>query len=242
MKVRVVVPVAHARFNDEAREEFVRWSAPGTEVSVVNLDEGPQSIESECEDALVVPDFLRKAKDAESEGCDAIICDCFGDPGVRAARELVDVPVIGPGEAAMLLAAALGYKFSVITVLRQVFPLIEAVAWRTGVESKLASIRAVDIPVLELCDKGRMIAALHAEMRRALEDDSAQVVVLGCTGMMGVAAELQARLKTDAFQVPVVDPVAAAMKLAETLAGLGIRQSRLAYHKPKVFEAEHSAA
>src|SRR5215470_4871721 len=128
MKVRVIVPLAHDRFNSEAKQEFARWCAVGTEVSVVNLDKGPESIESECEDALVVPDFLRKAKEAEAARCDAVICDCFADPGVRAARELVNIPVIGPGEASMLLAASLGQKFSVITVLRQVFPLIEAVA------------------------------------------------------------------------------------------------------------------
>ena len=242
MKIRVVAPVAHARFNQEAAEEFGRWAAPGTEISVVNLDEGPQSIESECEDALVVPDFLRKAKEAEAAGCDAVICDCFGDPGVRAARELVDIPVIGPGEAAMLLAAALGHKFSVVTVLCQVFPLINAVAWRSGVDRKLASIRSVDIPVLELSDKARMVAALHSQMVRAIQDDHAEVLVLGCTGMMGVAAQLQKSLKSDGFDVPVVDPVAASMKLAETTVALGVRQSRLAYHKPKAYLAARTAA
>jgi len=237
MRIRVVVPVAHSRFNQETREEFIRWSAPGTDVSVVNLEEGPQSIESECEDALVVPDFLRKAKEAGTDGCDAVICDCFADPGVRAARELVDIPVIGPGEAAMLLAAALGRRFSVVTVLQQVFPLIEAVAWRAGVEKKLASIRAVDIPVLELSDKARMTSALHTQSVRALEDDHAQVIILGCTGMMGVAAQLQDTLRSDGIEVPVVDPVAASMKLAETEVTLGVRQSRLAYHKPKMYQA-----
>ena len=237
MRIRVVVPVAHTRFNQEAKEEFVRWSAPGTDVTVVNLDEGPQSIESECEEALVVPDFLRKAKAAEAEGSDAIICDCFGDPGVRAARELVDIPVIGPGEASMLLAAALGQRFSVVTVLQQVFPMIEGVAWRAGVEKKLASIRAVDIPVLELCDKTRMTSALHTQMVRAIKEDRAQVMILGCTGMMGVAAQLQDTLKRGGIDVPVVDPVAASMKLAETMVALGVRQSRLAYHRPKSYQA-----
>jgi allantoin racemase len=242
MNIRVVAPVAHARFNQETAEEFGRWASTGTEVSVVNLDEGPQSIESECEDALVVPDFLRKAKEAESAGCDAVICDCFGDPGVRAARELVEIPVIGPGEAAMLLAASLGHKFSVVTVLCQVFPLINAVAWRSGVDRKLASIRSVDIPVLELHDKARMIAALHKEMERAIHEDHAEVLVLGCTGMMGVAKQLQQTLKDGGLDVPVVDPVAAAMKLAETTVSLGVRQSRLAYHKPKAYLAARTAA
>jgi allantoin racemase len=242
MKIRVVVPLAHTRFNQEAKDEFANCAAAGAEISVVNLDEGPQSIESECEEALVVPDFLRKAKDAEISGCDAIICDCFGDPGVHAAREAVDIPVIGPGEASMLLAAGLGQRFSVVTVLRQVFPLIEAVAWRAGVERKMASIRSVEIPVLELCDKALMTTALHGEMRRAIQDDGAQVLVLGCTGMMGVAAQLRQLLASDGMDVPVIDPVASSVKAAETMVALGLRQSRLAYHKPKTYQAARSAA
>jgi len=111
------------------------------------------------------------------------------------------------------------------------------VAWRAGVEKKLASIRAVDIPVLELSDKARMTSALHTQSVRALEDDHAQVIILGCTGMMGVAAQLQDTLRSDGIEVPVVDPVAASMKLAETEVTLGVRQSRLAYHKPKMYQA-----
>jgi len=241
MNIRVVVPVAHKRFNQVAKDEFAAWSADTTEVSIVNLDEGPESIESECEDALVVPDFLRKAKEAEIAGCKAIICDCFADPGVRGGREVVDIPVIGPGEASMLLAASLGQRFSVVTVLRQVFPLLEAVAWRAGVDRKLASLRSVDIPVLEVGDKTRTSSALHEQAVRAINEDGAHVVVLGCTGMMGVARQLHERLAFEGVDVPVVDPVAAAMKLAETTVALGLRQSRLTYHKPKTYTAASTA-
>ena len=242
MRILVVVPLVGTQFNREVEEEFAAGAAPGTEIRVVNLDEGPQSIESECEEALAVPDFLRKAKRAEESGFDAIICDCFGDPGVRAAREAVGIPVIGPGEASMLLAATLGRKFSVVTVLRSVFPMIEALAWHAGVDRKLASMRSVDIPVLELLDKERMVAALHEQMIHAIQDDDAHVLVLGCTGMMGVAKQLEARLAGSGLEVPVVDPVAAALKQAETLVALGLRQSRRTYTRPKSFQTVRNAA
>lgn len=242
MDIRVVVPVANSSFNPEVGRAFGAFAAPGTRISVVNLGEGPQSIESECEDALVVPDFLRKAKDAERDGCAAVICWCFADPGVRAAREAVDIPVVGPGEAAMLLAAALGQRFSVVTVQRSLFPLIESVAWHAGVDRKLASVRSVDIPVLETTDTGRLSTRLYEEMVRAVQEDDAHVLILGCAAMVGVARELEARLAADGLDVPVVDPVAASLKMAETLATLGMKQSRRTYHRPKTCEATRSAA
>jgi allantoin racemase len=237
MKIRVVVPIASDRFNGEVATEFSACANSTTTFSIVSLDEGPQSIESECEEALVVPDFLRKAKEAERVGCDAIICDCFGDPGVHAARELVNIPVIGAGESSVLLAAALGERFSVVTALRSVFTLIGNVARRAGVREKLASIRSVDIPVLELNDKQKMSDALFNRMVQAIKEDDAHVLILGYTGMMGVAGSLQARLAINGFDVPVIDPVGAAVKQAETMIALGIHQSRLTYHRPKAYEA-----
>lgn len=241
MKARVVIPIVSDHFNREVAVEFGAYAGPTTELSVVSLDEGPHSIESECEEALVVPDFLRKSKEAEKAGCDAIICDCFGDPGVHAAREVVDIPVIGAGESSMLLAAALGQRFSVITVLRSVFTMIENLARRAGVSGKLASIRSVDIPVLELHDKERMNSALFDQMVQAVQEDDAHVLILGCTGMMGVARGSQTRLASSGFDVPVVDPVGAAMKCAETMVALGVRQSRLTYHRPKTYQASTKA-
>jgi allantoin racemase len=236
MNIRVVVPVASCRFDREVETEVSAYASPGTKISVVSLDEGPQSIESECEEALVIPDFLRKAKAAEAAGFDAVICDCFGDPGVHAARELVNIPVVGPGESSMLIAASLGQRFSVVTVLPSVFTMIDNLARRAGVGGKLASIRSVDIPVLELHDKEKMSFALFERMVRAIKEDHAHVLILGCTGMMGVAGDLQRRLAAAGFDVPVIDPIGAALKYAEAMVALGIRQSRLTYHQPKAYE------
>jgi allantoin racemase len=236
MKIRVVVPIASDYFNSEVVTEFSAYASSDTRISAVSLDEGPQSIESECEEALVVPDFLRKCKDAEKEGCDAIICDCFGDPGVHAARELMTLPVIGAGESSMLLAAGLGQRFSVVTVLPSVFTMIENLAQRAGVGGKLASVRSVDIPVLDLHDKERMVTALFENMVGAIDEDRAHVLILGCTGMMGVAANLRSKLIANGLDVPVIDPVGAAVKQAETMVALGVHQSRLTYHRPKAYQ------
>lgn len=233
MKIRVVIPICHNTFNDEALREFSQYASPGTEISVANIAEGPRSIESEYEEAMSVPGILALVQEAEQDGCDAAISDCFGDPGVRPGREVVSIPVIGPAEASFLLAAGLGQRFSVVTVLKSVVPMIEHLVHAAGVGSRLASIRTIDIPVLDLQDAEAMKKALYREMVSAIQDDDAHVLVLGCTGMMGVAEELQAKLHKAGFEVPVVSPTAAAVRLAETMVRMGVRHSRLTYMKPK---------
>lgn len=233
VKIRVVIPVCHTTFNDEALREFNQYASPGTQISVANIAEGPRSIESEYEEAMAVPGILALLQEAERDACDAAISDCFGDPGVRPGRELVSIPVIGPAEASFLLAAGLGQRFSVVTVLKSVVPMIEHLVHAAGVESKLASVRTIDIPVLDLTDIEAMKKALYREMIAAIQEDDAHVLVLGCTGMMGVAEELQEALRTAGFEVPVVSPTAAAVRQAETLVRLGLRYSRLTYVRPK---------
>jgi allantoin racemase len=233
MKIRVVIPVCHSTFNDETLHEFRQYASPGTEISVANIADGPRSIESEYEEAMSVPGILALVQQAERDGCDAAISDCFGDPGVRPARELVNIPVIGPAEASFLLAAGLGRRFSIVTVLKSVVPMIDHLVHGAGVESRLASVRTIDIPVLGLTDIGAMKTALYREMVAAIQDDGAHVLVLGCTGMMGVAEELQAKLHDAGFDVPVVSPTAASVCLAENLVRLGLRYSRLTYMQPK---------
>jgi allantoin racemase len=232
LKVKVIIPITSPVFDAEAVQEFSGYAFPGTEISVTHLDYGPASVECELDEALCVPDFLNKARQAEADGFDAVICSCFGDPGVKPARELLNIPVVGAAEASMHFAASLGQRFSVVTVLANVAPLMENLAVQYGVDQKLASVRAVNIPVLDLEDKQKLVNALHRDMLAAITEDRAHVLVLGCTGMMGVARDLERRLKRDGYEVPVVDPAAASLKFVEALVAMGLKQSRLTAMPP----------
>jgi allantoin racemase len=233
MRIRVILPVSHNRLNEVSLREATRYSSSQTDISVATLAYGPQSVEGSYEEAMAVPGILECAQQAEQDGCDAIIMDCFGDPGVTAARELLDIPVIGPAEASFLLASSLGRRFSVVTVLESVVPLIEHLVIAAGLPSRLASIRNIDMPVLSLCDKETMKRALRAEMLLAIRQDHAHVLILGCTGMTDVAEELQAELLAEGYDVPVISPIGAAVRLAETMVALRLKQSRLTYTRPK---------
>ena len=232
MKIRVVVPIIVGVFDKEVEKEFKAYSSENTEIEIVHLDRGTASIESVYDESLAAPDILNKTIEAEKKGCDGVIIDCFGDPAVKAAREIVDIPVLGAAEPSMLFACSLGHKFSVVTVLENVIPMIENIAKVLGVKEKLASVRSVDIPVLELHDKEKLKNALYKEMLKAIKEDKAHVLILGCTGMMGVAKSLHEMLEKEGYDVPVIDPAAASIKFLEALIGLGVKQSRLTYMKP----------
>lgn len=148
------------------------------------------------------------------------------------AREIVDIPVVGAAKPSMLFACSLGHMFSVVTVLENVIPMIANSARVLGVGEKLASVRSIGIPVLELQDKERVKSALHGEMLKAIREDWAHVLILGCTGMMGMARDLHEMLKEDGYDLPVIDPAAASITFLEALLGLEVRQSRVTYMKP----------
>lgn len=232
MKIRVLLPTVVDIFVEETIQEFKHYVPESVEVEVCNLDYGPASVEGEYDEALAVPNLLEKAIEGEKSGCDGIISLCFGDPGVKPAREVVNIPVVGAGEASMLYASLLAKTFSVVTVLPNVVPMIENISTVLGLRAKLASVRYVNIPVLELVDKKKMEDALFEEMIVAIEQDQAHALVLGCTGMMGVATTLQERLKERGYDVPVIDPSFAAAKMTESLIAMNIKQSGLTYMPP----------
>jgi len=229
MKICVVVPILKQKiFEEITRKELEAARRKDVEISVVSIDKGPASIESAYDEEIAAPWILERIKEAEEKGFDAAIIDCMGDPALQAAREIVSIPVIGPCQASMAIASTLCDKFSVVTVLRSVLPLFRRLAKEYGFESKVASVRSVEVPVLELEEKRSEVKArLLAESKKAVEEDEAGAIILGCTGMIGMARELQ-----EALGIPVIDPAVASMKLAESLVDMKISHSKLVYPKP----------
>jgi len=227
MKIRVIVPVTTQEFVATTGPQYTAAARPDVEISVVGLDRGPASLESDYEDALAVPDLLARVRTAEAEGMDAVIIDCMADPGLAPARELASIPIVGPAQTAMHLAAILAHRFSVITVLERDIPLMDRLARLYGLESSLASARPVHIPVLELGqDRERLMEALVEQSARAVTEDGAHAIVFGCTGMKGLAQEVERALAERGYPVPVIDPSLAALKLAEGLVDLGLSHSK----------------
>jgi len=150
-KILVIDPITTDSFNDMTKNYLEEIKSPDVEIEVVNIKAGPSSIETFYDEAFALPEILKTIDEYEYKSrCDAIVINCFVDPAVNAARELTDVPVVGPAEASMMIALMLGHKFGVISTFRNSGPWIELQARNMGIEQRLAGAIGVDIPVLEL--------------------------------------------------------------------------------------------
>jgi len=203
-------------------------AAPGTRISAVNPDTGPESIEGYYDEALAVPGLLRAIAAGESRGVDGHVVACFDDTGLDACRALARAPVVGIGEAAFHAASLIAGRFSVVTTLGRSIPAIEANLARYGLAARCARVRACEVPVLDLERRDPdTCRRIDAEIAAAMREERAEAIVLGCAGMADFAGELAAR-----HGLPVVDGVAAAVVLVEGLVRLGLRTSKLGGYAP----------
>lgn len=232
MKIHIVVPITSDQFNEQIEQEARGFLRPEIDLEISHLQSGPASIESFYDEVLAGPPIVAEVSEAADNGADAVFITCFGDPAVSAARELVDIPVVGGFEPAIATALTLGERFSVVTVLENVVPMISGLATRMGIGSRLASIEVIDTPVLELQDGDALLKSLFEASCRAIETHGADVLVLGCTGMLGVAATLQEKLEAEHVRVPVVDPTGASLGLLLTLQSMDLKPSRKTYMPP----------
>lgn len=231
MQIGVITPLVTEGFRPP--DDLISLESPTVEIRHQYLELGPASIESDFDDVLAGPGTVACAIRAYQDGADAVVVDCFGDIAVGASREAVPIPVVGPGEVSMHLAYQLGHRYSVIAVLERVIRRIENRARLYGVADRLASVRSVDAPVLELHDDPDDLAArLARESVAAVRDDGAHVIVLGCTGMSSAARAVCHQLRIAGYEVPVIEPLAAAVRFAEGLVQLGLTASQLSYPSP----------
>lgn len=231
LDIRLITPVTTRGIRDLAEIAHLETADLGFSHSMIDI--GPPSIESEVDDALAVPGTLAKALQAEREGVDAIVLDCMADPGLKPVRELVKVPVLGPSETSMHLAAMLGHRFSIVTVLESVRPMLGNLARAYGVADRLASLEVVDIPVLELHARLEEVQeALAEKALQAIRNHHADVVILGCTGFLGCADRISRRLLAEGYDIPVIDPIPATVLMAAGVARAGLRHSKKAYATP----------
>jgi allantoin racemase len=231
MKLRIVNPNTTEAMTDGIGRAARAVAAAGTVIEAVTSSTGPVSIEGYYDEALSLPGLLKAIADGEAAGADAHIIACFDDTGLDAARQLASGPVIGIGEAAMHAATLIAHRFTVVTTLSRSIAALETNVLKLGFDRR-ARVRASDVAVLELEREGSDARArIDAEIRRAIAEDRAEAIVLGCAGMAQLATDL-----SKAHGLPVIDGVGAAVKLAEMLVALGLKTSKIGgyqWAKPK---------
>jgi allantoin racemase len=222
MRLRVINPNTSASMTALIGRAAQAVAAPGTRIDAVQPSFGAPSVEGHHDEVWAAAGVAEQVRAGEAAGADAHVIACFGDPGLHAARELAVGPVVGIAEAAFHAATLLAAGFSVVTTLSRTCGIAEHLVLQYGFERRCRGIHGTDIAVLDLEDPASDAHARILECAtRALESDRSGAIVLGCAGMAGLCAALQQRLG-----VPVIDGVAAAVKLAESLVALGLRTSK----------------
>jgi allantoin racemase len=228
MKIMVINPNTSESMTNHIREELNRIKRPDTELTVVCAESGPETIESAYDEAFAIPPTLELVKKANQEDYHAIIIACFSDPGLEAAKEISKLPVIGIEESSLHMAAMLGAKFSVITPRRERIPSKREHVHMRGLDYFLASVRSLDLSVAETDAEPEKTKERVLEVaQKAVDEDGAEVIILGCAGMAGYAKEIERKLR-----VKVLDPSAVALKVAEAMADLGLTQSKRGLFSP----------
>lgn len=191
---------------DEAR----RAASPGTELTLLTAPFGVAYIETELEALIGAYASLISISDNLGEH-DAIVMAAFGDPGIAALRDAFDRPVVGLTEAALIRAGELAKRFSIVAITPRIAAWYRRVVEGYGYGARLASIRALDAPITDIAGvQDEHAARLKALCDAAVKQDGAQALILAGAPLAGLARRISG------LPVPLVDPIAAAVRQAES--------------------------
>ena len=222
MRILVVNVNTTQSMTDSIAAQARTVAAPGTEIIELTPRFGAESCEGNFDSYLAAIGVMDRVL-SYPDPFDAVIQAGYGEHGREGLQELLDEPVVDITEAAASTAMFLGHKYSVITTLDRTVPLIEDRLKLAGLDARCASVRASGLGVLELEeDPARAVATIVEQAARAVAEEKAEVIVLGCGGMAGLDDQIRKRTG-----VPVVDGVAAAVTIAESLVRLGLSTSKV---------------
>jgi allantoin racemase len=227
MRIRNLLTVVSPRVEAGLKKQREHWAEPDVVIEVEKIRRGPYSLEFAAEERVAAPYILEAAIRAERDGVDAVIPECMLDPALRAARELVRIPVISPAKAGMAFAISLGMHVAIVGV-KNGQSLLEEIIRSYGLLNHICSFRAVDVPPAELAEGApKSFQTTLEQCQCAIENDRADVILLGCTAMSIFAKELHERL-----DIPVVEPSACAIRMAIDLIRMGLSHSKICYPTP----------
>jgi allantoin racemase len=222
MKLLVLNPNTSESVTEKIAAVARSAAAADTVIDFVTAHRGVPYIATRAEAVIGGQVVLEILAEREIE-FDAAVIAAFGDPGLGGARELMSIPVVGLAEASVLMACPLGRKFSIVSFSSRLEPWYrECVAWH-GLTERLASIRMLDAQIAEVGNVQSENEDLLVKLaERAIQEDGAEVVILAGAPLAGLASVVR-----DRISVPVVEGVAASVKMAEGLVALNPRKAEL---------------
>ena len=231
-RIAIIAPVGTDVYNRELIESIEPIKPGDVDIDIFNL---PEETSHDCIQGRVDLEHnsypvVTLAKSLENDYHGIWVSD-FDMCGVEAAREVIDIPIIGGFSTSAFTALALSQRFSIITILSSTVGMQRDHITRYGLEAGFASIRSIDCPVSELTPE-RIMKEVYEQSLAAVMDDGAQSILLGCTGFVGVAQEVSERLTHELGKyVPVIDPNQAGFSFLVSLVRQQLNASRICYNK-----------
>jgi len=223
MKILIINPNSDEEMTQAIQKGADGYTQGEFEAVCASTPGGPTYIETYEDMALAAPGMMQLVRENEAE-YDAFIIACHCDPNIELMKEITEKPVVGIGESSMKLASMLGHRFSVVSLGTHSIPNKEAVVRKYHLEGSLASVRAGDD---DSCGYNEE-AKLTEIAKMAIDEDMAEVIVLGCAGMAGLDKSMQAKLG-----VPVIDGVVSALIIASGLVRHGLSTSKIRRYSPE---------
>ncbi len=220
MRILWIDPLGTDVFSHDMLNILNRARRPENLVDVVSLaDDRPKHLEYHAYEGLVVADIIRLTFQAADQ-YDAVVIGCFYDVGLREAREVSGRAVVtAPCQSAVAIASNLGNTFSVLVGRRKWIPKMRENVTLYGYAHTMVSMRPLGLGVHDFqVDHDLTCDRLLTEGRKAIHQDGAEVLILGCTAEYGFNQKMQEELG-----VPVIDAITAPFKYAEFLAELADR-------------------
>jgi len=223
MKILIINPNSDQEMTQAIYKTAANFSAGEFKIACKATPGAPRFIETYEDEIKAAPGMIQLIRENE-ENYDAFVIACHCDPNLEVMKEIIKKPVVGIGEASMKMASMLGHSFSVISSTRHSIPNKEALVRKYHLQDALASVRAPEDEKSERIDLDKYTKAAQA----AIEEDRAEVIVLGCAGMTGLDKHIEEKLG-----VPVLDGVVCALIIATGLVKYGTSTSKVKRYNPK---------
>jgi allantoin racemase len=232
-KILVINPNTNPKNTAVIAKAIEPFKPEGTEVDTVSPAKGPIGLESYYHNYLASVNVHDRIIQAEKEGYDGVVIACYGDPGIEAAKELVNIPVVGITEASYALARLLSTKFLVVVSAETAVPRQIRYIKSLGISDFQYDVRPIGLTVLGVMSdrmSAKDLIANNCEI--ALKETGSELIVMGCSGFSGLRADLEKQLN-----VPIIDPVVAGVHVCNSLIQMGLSQSKVSTYKtPPIFD------
>ena len=234
-RINFINPFGTRSYDEIIVKTLGHYRAEGTELVVSHLENCPSDIDYFYSKHMIEMSLYEEVMRSEEAGFDAVIVGCLYDPGVRVARELVDIPVIGPLESAFQMAPYFGHSYMLLTDHRKAVPYLRDSALLCGGGPNLRGVDAIDWFVRDMIgDRKAVVDDVIRVSTEAAKRMDAEFVIMGCTVIAAIYQEHLMEGGTPS-EVPIVNPNLVALKVAEGLADLrrlgGYHLARSGYYQ-----------